>query len=139
MVVDPHYGVFYIDHVNKRTQYEPPAPNMVAALVKEQPGFGFTVVGESLPQVQTLLSEGVAALEGTMCVGDVIVAVDGQPTLGMSHEEFVTLVQEIPVGKRVSFELNRCESRSPSVIAPAPLSLPAKMIKVSPLITAPNH
>lgn len=40
-ISDAHYGVYYIDHINKRTQYERPYET---ELVKGASGFGFTLI-----------------------------------------------------------------------------------------------
>lgn len=40
-ISDAHYGVYYIDHINKRTQYERPYET---ELIKGVSGFGFTLV-----------------------------------------------------------------------------------------------
>ncbi|XP_065305440.1 membrane-associated guanylate kinase, WW and PDZ domain-containing protein 1-like isoform X5 [Dermacentor albipictus] len=41
---DPHYGTYYIDHVNRRTQYESPLPHLKLQTSPGSPGSGASAV-----------------------------------------------------------------------------------------------
>ncbi|MEE6502573.1 hypothetical protein FKM82_004556 [Ascaphus truei] len=78
-IEDPVYGVYYVDHVNRKTQYENP---VLEAKQKKQ-----------LVQQQT--------------AGDVIVSVNDTCVLGYTHAQVVKIFQSIPIGENVDLELCR--------------------------------
>lgn len=41
---DPHYGTYYIDHINRRTQYESPLPHLKLQTSPGSPGSGVSTV-----------------------------------------------------------------------------------------------
>jgi hypothetical protein len=64
-ISDAHYGVYYIDHINKRTQYERPYE---IELTKGSNGFGFTLIelDRGLVVVKNILPGGPAAASGVI-------------------------------------------------------------------------
>uniref|UniRef100_A0A8C4Q6D6 Uncharacterized protein n=1 Tax=Eptatretus burgeri TaxID=7764 RepID=A0A8C4Q6D6_EPTBU len=127
---DPQYGTYYVDHLNRRTQFENPVleakkrvrsggefsywlmgPRVHTTLCKTTVGFGFTIVGGERPnellQINELVPDGPAALDGGVQRGDTIVAVDGMCVLGRSQADVVRIFQAIPIGSCVSLELCR--------------------------------
>lgn len=58
VVQDPKYGIFYIDHINKRTQYEPPTEDdfALAAAVRSQ----LWSVGGIMPESSASLPRSVS-------------------------------------------------------------------------------
>ena len=64
-ISDAHYGVYYIDHINKRTQYERPYET---ELIKGSSGFGFTLVeiDKGLVVVKSIIPGGPAYTSGVI-------------------------------------------------------------------------
>merc|ERR1740128_122908 len=134
---DPHYGTYYIDHVNRRTQYENPVlvakaanqsaddrpfftrdptqlkgEKLQAKLVKSTKGLGFTIVGgddseEEFLQIKSVVPNGPAWLDGKLKTGDVLVYVNGTCVLGFTHHDMVTMFQGIGPGEVVGLDVCR--------------------------------
>merc|ERR1719273_1722245 len=134
---DPHYGTYYIDHVNRRTQYENPVlvakaanqstderpfftrdpsqlkgEKLQAKLVKSTRGLGFTIVGgddseEEFLQIKSVVPNGPAWLDGKLKTGDVLVYVNGTCVLGFTHHDMVTMFQGINPGEVVGLDVCR--------------------------------
>uniref|UniRef100_A0A8C8VMX4 Membrane-associated guanylate kinase, WW and PDZ domain-containing protein 3 n=1 Tax=Pelusios castaneus TaxID=367368 RepID=A0A8C8VMX4_9SAUR len=82
-IEDPHYGTYYVDHINQKTQFENP---VLEAKRKKQ--LGQTDVGPSKP-------------------GDVIVEINGSCVLGQTHADVVQMFQLVPVNQYVNMTLCR--------------------------------
>lgn len=83
-ISDAQYGVYYIDHINKRTQYERPYET---ELVKASSGFGFTLIEieKGLVVVKNIIPGGPAYASGVIQPGDVLVSVSGVSVAGLQH------------------------------------------------------
>lgn len=105
-IADAHYGVYYIDHINKRTQYERPYE---VELVKQSNGFGFTLIelDRGLVVVKTLIQGGAAQQSGVIQAGDVLVSVAGVSVAGLQHAEIALLFLRFEVGDRVRLTFAR--------------------------------
>uniref|UniRef100_A0A8C4QI75 Uncharacterized protein n=1 Tax=Eptatretus burgeri TaxID=7764 RepID=A0A8C4QI75_EPTBU len=135
-IEDPEHGTYYLDHINRCTQYERPLPRdrnlhiqsteklpiindrsklsgtfLQSRLLKGPLGLGFTIVGGDRPdellQVKGLIPESAAAAEGLIETGDVIVQIDDHCVLGYTHIEVVELLKSIPIGNHIHLELCR--------------------------------
>lgn len=136
-ISDPHYGTYFIDHVNRRTQYENPVIQAKRAattrvsrtsftkdpaelcgqrfrtsLIKSSRGLGFTIVGgddtaDEFLQIKSVVPKGPAWLDGQLQTGDVIVYVNDTCVLGYTHNQIVRLFQSIAVGSTVPLEVCR--------------------------------
>ncbi|XP_037088645.1 membrane-associated guanylate kinase, WW and PDZ domain-containing protein 1-like [Pollicipes pollicipes] len=133
---DATYGTYYIDHVNRRTQYENPvheakrlqeqdgrpfftrSPDELRGLIiqttlhKSSRGLGFTIVGgddgdEEFLQIKSVVPNGPAWLDGKLNTGDVLVYVNGQCVLGYTHQDMVHMFQTIGAGELVQLEVCR--------------------------------
>lgn len=105
-ISDSHYGVYYIDHINKRTQYERPYE---IELVKGINGFGFTLIeiDKGLIVVKSLIQGGSAAASGVIQPGDVLVSVAGVSVAGYQHSDIAQLFATFTVGDRVRLTFAR--------------------------------
>ncbi|KPM08437.1 membrane-associated guanylate kinase, WW and PDZ domain-containing protein 2-like protein [Sarcoptes scabiei] len=105
-ITDSHYGVYYIDHINKRTQYERPYE---IELVKGVSGFGFTLIeiDKGLIVVKSLIQGGSAATTGVIQSGDVLVSVAGISVTGFQHSDIAHLFSTFNVGDKVKVTLAR--------------------------------
>lgn len=105
-ITDAQYGVYYIDHVNKRTQYERPYE---IELVKGTNGFGFTLLelNRGLVVVKNIIIGGPAYHSGVIQPGDVLVSVSGASINGLAHSEIGRLFNSFAVGDRVKLTFAR--------------------------------
>lgn len=105
-ISDAHYGVYYIDHINKRTQYERPYE---CELLKGVSGFGFTLIeiDRGLVVVKSLIQGGAAQTSGVIASGDVLVSVDGLAVAGLQHSDIAHLFSNFNVGDRVKLTFAR--------------------------------
>nr|XP_027202719.1 membrane-associated guanylate kinase, WW and PDZ domain-containing protein 2-like [Dermatophagoides pteronyssinus] len=105
-ISDSHYGVYYIDHINKRTQYERPYE---IELVKGINGFGFTLIeiDKGLIVVKSLIQGGSASASGVIQSGDVLVSVAGISVSGYQHSDIAQLFQTFNVGDRIRLTFAR--------------------------------
>lgn len=105
-ISDAHYGVYYIDHINKRTQYERPYE---CQLLKGVSGFGFTLIeiDRGLVVVKSLIQGGAAQASGVIASGDVLVSVDGLAVAGLQHSDIAQLFSNFNVGDRVKLTFAR--------------------------------
>ncbi|RWS17992.1 membrane-associated guanylate kinase: WW and PDZ domain-containing protein 2-like protein [Dinothrombium tinctorium] len=105
-ISDAHYGVYYIDHINKRTQYERPYE---LELVKGANGFGFTLIelDKGLVVVKNIIPGGPAYLSGIIQPGDVLVSVSGVSVSGLQHSDIARLFATFSVGDRVKLTFAR--------------------------------
>lgn len=105
-ISDAHYGVYYIDHINKRTQYERPYE---IELVKALSGFGFTLVeiDKGLVIVKSLIVGGAAEASGVIQSGDILVSVAGVSVSGLQHSDVAHLFTNFNVGDRVRLTFAR--------------------------------
>ncbi|RWS31352.1 membrane-associated guanylate kinase: WW and PDZ domain-containing protein 2-like protein [Leptotrombidium deliense] len=105
-ISDAHYGVYYIDHINKRTQYERPYE---LELAKGANGFGFTLVelDKGLVVVKNVIPGGPAYVSGIIQPGDVLVSVSGVSVSGLQHSDIARLFATFSVGDRVKLTFAR--------------------------------
>ncbi|XP_074597161.1 membrane-associated guanylate kinase, WW and PDZ domain-containing protein 1-like [Brevipalpus obovatus] len=105
-ISDSHYGVYYIDHINKRTQYERPYE---IELTKGVNGFGFTLIelDKGLVVVKSIVPRGPAHVNGVIQPGDVLVSVSGLSVSGMQHSDIAQLFGTFAVGDRVKLTFAR--------------------------------
>ena len=105
-ISDAHYGVYYIDHINKRTQYERPYET---ELVKGVSGFGFTLVeiDKGLVVVKSIIPGGPAYTSGVIQPGDVLVSVSGVSVAGLQHSDIARLFATFTVGDRIKLTFAR--------------------------------
>ena len=105
-ISDAHYGVYYIDHINKRTQYERPYE---IELTKGNNGFGFTLVelDKGLVVVKNIVPGGPAYLSGVIQPGDVLVSVSGISVSGLQHSDIAKLFSTFSIGDRVKLTFAR--------------------------------
>lgn len=105
-ISDPQFGVYYIDHVNKRTQYERPYE---LELTKSANGFGFTLIelDRGLVLVKNVIVGGPASQSGIIQPGDVLVSVSGVSVSGLQHSEIARLFSTFTVGDRVKLTFAR--------------------------------
>ncbi|XP_053207275.1 membrane-associated guanylate kinase, WW and PDZ domain-containing protein 3-like [Panonychus citri] len=105
-ISDAHYGVYYIDHINKRTQYERPYE---IELTKGENGFGFTLIelDKGLVVVKNIVPRGPADQSGVIQPGDVLVSVSGVSVSGLQHSEIARLFGTFVVGDRVKLTFAR--------------------------------
>ena len=117
-ISDAHYGVYYIDHINKRTQYERPYE---IELTKGSNGFGFTLIelDRGLVVVKNVIPGGPAYSCGVIQAGDVLVSVSGESVNGMLHSDIARLFSNFTVGDRVKLTFARGYQLPPDV-APNP-------------------
>ena len=80
-------------------------------LTKNAQGFGFTIIGGDHPgellQVKSIVPGSVAAREGMLHVGDVLVRINGTSVLTCTHRDVVSLFQSLPLNSSVTLELRR--------------------------------
>jgi len=116
-ISDAHYGVYYIDHINKRTQYERPYE---IELTKGSNGFGFTLIelDRGLVVVKNILPGGPAAASGVIQPGDVLVSVSGVSVNGLLHSDIARLFSTFMVGDRVKLTFARGYQLPAEIIAP---------------------
>ena len=80
-------------------------------LAKNAQGFGFTIIGGDHPgellQVKSIVPGSVAAREGMLHVGDVLVRINGTSVLTCTHRDVVSLFQSLPLHSSVTLELRR--------------------------------
>lgn len=80
-------------------------------LTKNAQGFGFTIIGGDHPgellQVKSIVPGSVAAREGMLHVGDVLVRINGTSVLTCTHRDVVNLFQSLPLHSSVTLELRR--------------------------------
>jgi C-terminal processing protease CtpA/Prc len=105
-ISDAHYGVYYIDHINKRTQYERPYE---IELTKGSNGFGFTLIelDRGLVVVKNVIPGGPAYSCGVIQAGDVLVSVSGESVNGLLHSDIAQLFSNFTVGDRVKLTFAR--------------------------------
>src|SRR5690606_9754671 len=105
-ISDAHYGVYYIDHINKRTQYERPYE---IELVKGVSGFGFTLIeiDKGLVVVKSLIQGGSAQCSGVIQSGDVLVSGACVSVSGLQHSDIAHLFSTCNVGDRVRLTFAR--------------------------------
>ncbi|CAG2168782.1 unnamed protein product, partial [Oppiella nova] len=105
-ISDAHYGVYYIDHINKRTQYERPYET---ELIKGVSGFGFTLVeiDKGLVVVKSIIPGGPAYSSGVIQPGDVLVSVSGVSVAGLQHSDIAKLFATFTVGDRIKLTFAR--------------------------------
>lgn len=105
-ISDAHYGVYYIDHINKRTQYERPYE---IELTKGANGFGFTLIelDKGLVVVKSIVPRGPAHVNGIIQPGDVLVSVSGLSVSGLQHSDIARLFATFAVGDRVKLTFAR--------------------------------
>ena len=105
-ISDPQFGVYYIDHVNKRTQYERPYE---LELTKGANGFGFTLIelDRGLVLVKNVIHGGPAFQSGIIQPGDVLVSVSGVSVSGLQHSDIARLFSTFTVGDRVKLTFAR--------------------------------
>lgn len=105
-ISDPQYGVYYIDHVNKRTQYERPYE---LELTKGANGFGFTLIelDRGLVLVKNVIVGGPAFQSGIVQPGDYLVSVSGVSVSGYQHSDIAKLFSTFTVGDRVKLTFAR--------------------------------
>lgn len=105
-ISDAHYGVYYIDHINKRTQYERPYE---IELTKSANGFGFTLIelDKGLVVVKSIVPRGPAHINGIIQPGDVLVSVSGLSVSGLQHSDIARLFATFAVGDRVKLTFAR--------------------------------
>lgn len=105
-ISDAQYGVYYIDHVNKRTQYERPYE---LELTKGTNGFGFTLIelDKGLILVKNVIPGGPAFQSGIIQPGDVLVSVSGVSVSGLQHSDIARLFSTFTVGDRVKLTFAR--------------------------------
>ena len=105
-ISDAHYGVYYIDHINKRTQYERPYET---ELVKGASGFGFTLIeiDKGLVVVKSIINGGPAHASGVIQPGDVLVSVSGVSVAGLQHSDIARLFATFSVGDRIKLTFAR--------------------------------
>ncbi|XP_054158773.1 membrane-associated guanylate kinase, WW and PDZ domain-containing protein 2-like [Oppia nitens] len=105
-ICDAQYGVYYIDHINKRTQYERPYET---ELSKGAAGFGFTLVeiDKGLVVVKSIIPGGPAHLSGEIEPGDILVSVSGVSVDGLQHADIARLFATFTVGDRISLTFAR--------------------------------
>lgn len=105
-ISDAHYGVYYIDHINKRTQYERPYET---ELIKGVSGFGFTLVeiDKGLVVVKSIIPGGPAYSSGVIQPGDVLVSVSGVSVAGLQHSDIARLFATFTVGDRIKLTFAR--------------------------------
>ncbi|KAK3103335.1 hypothetical protein FSP39_018567 [Pinctada imbricata] len=132
-VEDPHYGTYYIDHVNRRTQYENPVAqakrtggDVNSTLPRTKKGQdsakrspsesdmsgrgappGGDHTDEEFLQIKKVVENGPAHHDGTLKTGDVLVYVDDRCVLGYSHQDIVNLFQTIPANQAVTLTVCR--------------------------------
>lgn len=105
-ISDAHYGVYYIDHINKRTQYERPYE---IELVKTISGFGFTLVevDKGLVIVKSLIVGGAAEASGVIQSGDILVSVNGISVSTIQYSDVAQLFSNFNVADRVRLTFAR--------------------------------
>ncbi|KAI1286845.1 Membrane-associated guanylate kinase, WW and PDZ domain-containing protein 2 [Halotydeus destructor] len=113
-ISDAHYGVYYIDHINKRTQYERPYE---LELTKGTNGFGFTLIelDKGLVVVKNLIPGGPAYQSGIIQPGDVLVSVSGVSVSGLKHSDIARLFGTFSVGDRVKLTFARGYQLPPEI------------------------
>lgn len=107
MIRDDHvHGIYYIDHINKRTQYERPYE---VELTKGANGFGFTLsyLNSGLVVVKTIISDGPASLSGIIQPGDFLVSVSNVSVSGLNHSDIAKLFSTFEIGDRVKLTFAR--------------------------------
>lgn len=118
-ISDAHYGVYYIDHINKRTQYERPYE---IELIKGSNGFGFTLIelDRGLVVVKNVIPGGPAYSCGVIQAGDVLVSVAGESVNGLLHSDIARLFSNFTVGDRVKLTFARGYQLPPDVSSNPP-------------------
>lgn len=113
-ISDAHYGVYYIDHINKRTQYERPYE---LELTKGTNGFGFTLIelDRGLVVVKNVIPGGPAYHSGVIQPGDVLVSVSGVSVSGLQHSDIARLFATFSVGDRVKLTFARGYQLPPDI------------------------
>lgn len=123
-ISDAHYGVYYIDHINKRTQYERPYE---LELIKGPTGFGFGLVevDTGLAVVKSISPGGAAFTSGVIQPGDVLVSVSGVSVAGLQDNDIAELFGTFAPGDRVKLTFARGYALPPEVLSNnEPLSPP---------------
>lgn len=115
-ISDATYGVYYIDHINKRTQYERPYE---IELTKGSSGFGFTLIelDRGLVVVKNLIPGGPAYFSGVIQPGDVLVSVSGVSVSGLQHSDIAQLFSTFTVGDRVKLTFARGYQLPPDIMS----------------------
>lgn len=107
MIRDDHvHGVYYIDHVNKRTQYERPYE---VELTKGASGFGFTLsyLNSGLVVIKSIIENGPASLSGVILPRDILVSVSNVSVNGLNHNDIAKLFSTFEIGDRVKLTFAR--------------------------------
>lgn len=107
MIKDDHlHGIYYIDHINKRTQYERPYE---VELTKGVHGFGFTLsyLNSGLVIVKTIIADGPASISGIIQPADILVSVSNVSVSGLNHSDIAKLFGTFEIGDRVKLTFAR--------------------------------
>lgn len=145
-VNDSHFGTFYVDQVNKRSQYDKPGfpqkgpieadkhERFTVAVAKGLAGFGFKLA-TSRADGRQRVKEVTEPHRCTLQVGDILLAVDRHDVRTVSHAELVALLQSYPPNASVSFVVERASNSNSTqlrnaakstLLAEAPRMLSAK-------------
>ena len=85
-------------------------------LIKNEQGFGFTIVGGDqrgdVLRIKSIVPGSVSDRDGRLAVGDVIVRINGQSVLSFTHQEVVDLFHNLPLHSRVKIEARRSIGRN---------------------------
>lgn len=80
-------------------------------LFKGSRGFGFTIIGGDEPgellQIKSIVPDGAAAKDGRLRVGDALVRLNGRPVVHKTHQEVVSMFQQMPPSEDVEMEMIR--------------------------------
>ncbi|KAG7274867.1 hypothetical protein CRUP_017796, partial [Coryphaenoides rupestris] len=110
---DPIYGSYYVDHINRRTQFENPVLEAKRRLDQQQ---------QIQSQEKPLFTRDPTQLKGSFLstalqksnmgfgftiIGDVIVYINDICVLGTTHADVVKLFQSVPIGQSVTLVLCR--------------------------------
>ena len=107
---DAHYPPSY-NNEEEALENELQGDTIYVTLMKNSQGFGFTIIGGDHPgellQVKSIVAGSIAAREGRLRVGDVLVRINGTSVLTCTHRDVVSLFQSLPLHSSVTLELRR--------------------------------
>ena len=97
-ISDAQYGVYYIDHLHKKTQYERPYE---VELTKSASGFGFTLVeiDNGHLMLKSLIEGSPAHHCGVIHTGDVLISVSDRTLFGLTKEDIGVFFSQYKVGE----------------------------------------
>ena len=106
---DAHYPPSYNEEEQLESELQ--GETIFVTLMKNSQGFGFTIIGGDHPgellQVKSIVPGSIAAREGRLRIGDVLVRINGTSVLTCTHRDVVSLFQSLPLHSSVTLELRR--------------------------------